>query len=225
MVRFPQAPHQGEELLVGVVQPGVFQVDVVDGLGDLPGQPRGQHPREDQGQYHNPKNGLQHTDYQGAHGGLLAGQPQNGAVIQAHGIVEGLLQEGVGEVLALPGPLLQGLDDLPPVGVVFHGGGVCLAVIEDSAVRRDPGQALAALQVFQAGEIVASALLHAALDIDGGLLHLLVDLVLVAGGHHCHKQRGTQYHDRQPHQETAAKDFPRHAWPPILYPTPRTVSI
>ena len=212
-VLLPQAADQGKELLIGLIQPGVFQIQAVDGFGNLPGQPGGQNPRQDEGQHQNPQHRLENPQNQRPHRGLHTGNPQNRPVRQTGGIVEIFLQQGVGEVFSLSRALLHRLPDLRPVPVVLHGGGVCHTVIEHGAVGVHPGQALGGLQTGQVG---LSALLHAVLHIGQFLLELLIDLLLILGGHHRHEKPGTQDHHRQPHQEAAAENLARHEAPPIL---------
>ncbi|CCY27927.1 unknown [Firmicutes bacterium CAG:114] len=212
-VLLPQAADQGKELLIGLIQPGVFQIQAVDGFGNLPRQPGGQNPRQDEGQHQNPQHRLENPQNQRPHRGLHTGNPQNRPVRQTGGIVEILLQQGVGEVFSLSRALLHRLPDLRPVPVVLHGGGVCHTVIEHGAVGVHPGQALGGPQTGQVG---LSALLHAVLHIGQLLLELLIDLLLILGGHHRHEKPGTQDHHRQPHQEAAAENLARHEAPPIL---------
>ena len=141
-VLLPQAADQGEEFLIGLVSPRVFQVDAVDGLCDLPRQAGGQQRRDEDGQHQDQQHRLQHAQQNDPHRRLHAGQTQDGPVVQADGVVERLLQQRVGQVLALAAALLFRLLDLAAVGVVLHGGGVSHAVVEDGAVLGHPGQAL-----------------------------------------------------------------------------------
>ena len=57
-------------------------------------------PRQDEGQHQNPQHRLENPQNQRPHRGLHTGNPQNRPVRQTGGIVEILLQQGVGEMFS-----------------------------------------------------------------------------------------------------------------------------
>ena len=160
------ALHQGLQLLIGGGFGGVLEVNVVDGLHNLPGGPgggqEGQHRRQGQG----PQGGGQGHPEQGQAGGLLGGEANHGAVGDADGEVAGSVAQGAGVADALSEALAQGLLNLLPVSVVVHGLRRDLRVTENRAVGGNPGDAAARLWL-QTGEVGHSADLHRPGDVLG----------------------------------------------------------
>ena len=216
------AAKQWRELLIAVVLQGVLQVQGVERLHDPLGEPAREERAEGQGRREDDEQGLQRPQEEAGHGGPAGGETENGAVPQALGPVHGLLQQRGGGAAVRALAVGQGVPDLPAAGVVFHGGGVRLAVIENGAVPGHPGDADGA--GGQGLQIVQAPLLHRR----GGELQLLPQLPLlqaaevgIEDAHHGGKA-GQQRHGCR--QQDGSKDLSGHGFPSRRYPTPRTVS-
>ena len=118
------ASQQGRQLLVGIVLQRVLQIQLVEGLYDMLGQPPGQQGRQRQRQHQHDQEGLEHAQYQHARGGAADGDTQHGAVIQALRLIDGLFQQRGGVAAGLALPRQQRLLDLLALAVVLHTGGV-----------------------------------------------------------------------------------------------------
>ena len=154
-----QAGEEGGELVVGLTVLRVLQIQAQNRLDQPLGQPGGQHRREQQRQNQDDQNGLDHGDEQQPHRLLGAGQTDHRPVGEPLGDIQGLLRQSGGEALGGARLRGQGLPDLLPVGVVLHGGGVRLIVVEDCAVGGHPGHPAGGVQAV---EVIHAVQLHPA---------------------------------------------------------------
>ncbi len=199
-----QTAQQRRELLVGVIFQGVLQIQGIHGLCDAAGHAAGQDPGEDQRHSDDRQNGGEHTQKQHAHGDAAGGQAQDRAVRQQPGVVEGLFQQGGTVTAGLTGAVGQGLTDLLALGVVLHGRGVSLRIIEHRAVGAEPGDAVVVgVQLGQIGLAVAG--LHGR----GGDGQLIPELLLLdaaeVGVQRAHDDDQTGQQHRKPHRHGGAK--------------------
>ena len=186
---------------------------MVDGFDDALRHPIGQKGRQTHRQHQHGHQGLELADQQRHHGVLGAGQTQDGAVIQAQGVVGGLAGEGAGIAGALPFAGLHGLLYLVTVGVVLHVLRLGHAVEEHRAVPVDPGDAVGAVLGQLGLEEVLAALLHG-----GGHVGRFFPLFALAflgevAVQRPHEQRRTGHEHRHGHQEHMFKEFPSHLVP------------
>lgn len=194
------ASQQGRQLLVGIVLQRVLQIQLVEGLYDMLGQPPGQQGRQRQRQHQYDQEGLEHAQHQHARGGAADGDTQHGAVIQALRLIDGLFQQRGGVAAGLALPRQQRLLDLLALAVVLHTGGVGAGIVQHGAVGRHPGEAVA---VRAEGSEVALPLplLHGG----GRQAQLILELLLlhaaevfVKAAHNDH-QAGQQHRARRDH--------------------------
>ena len=116
---------------------------------------------------------MEHAQHQHPGGGTADGDPQHSTVIKSAGAIEGFFQQRGGIAAALPLARKQRLTDLLTLGMVFHGGGVCLGVVQHRTVSTHPRQAVAV--GLQRGEVVRPSLLHRG----GGKAQLILQLLLL----------------------------------------------
>ena len=140
--------QQRRQLLIRLAAGWIVQVDVVDGLHQLPGHPGGQHHRQDEGQQHHQGHRLQCLQHQHPDRVLGAGYPQHRPVVKPLGSIQRLLGEGLGIAKRLALPQHQRLMDLLPLGVVLHLRRVLPVVVEHGPVRIHPGHPVAAGQIL-----------------------------------------------------------------------------
>ena len=205
------AAQQWRELLIAVVLQGVLQVQGVEGLHDPLGKAAREERAEGQGRREDDEQGLQRPQKEAGRGGPARGEAEDRPVPQALGPVHGLLQQRGGGAAVRALAVGQGVLDLLAAGVVFHGGGVRLAVIEDGAVPGHPGDADGA--GGQGLQVIEAPPLHRR----GGELQLLPQLPLLqiaeVGVEDAHDGGEAREERHRRRQQDGSKDLSGHGLP------------
>ena len=141
------ALHQGLELRVGGRVRQVLQLHLVDGAGDALRDAEGGGGRDQQDQEDDPES---RTDRQkgGPDCAQGPGEPQDSPVFTPEGIVHHLRAAGCRAADDLSGARLQCLPDLPVLRLVGDALRV-FAVVENLAVRIDPGDPVCIVETLQ----------------------------------------------------------------------------
>ena len=185
--------QQGRELLVAaVILLRVLQIQGVHRRHDASGHAVGQNGAENEHHDDHHRRRLQHRQQQRPDGVLRHSQAQHAAVRQARCAVEGLLRQGGAHAAGFAAAACKRLGDLRPIGVVFHGGGIRLVVIDHRAVGFHQGDPAAA--VFEGVQVIFPLGLHALGDIG----RLGAEILLGAGDKLVVEKR--QQHRRAAHQ-------------------------
>ena len=152
------AVEQRRNFLIALVVQRVLQVQMIERLHDLLGQPPRQQAGQEQrrGQHHQHR--LQQSQHQPPRRCPADGNTQHRAVLQPTGKVQGLFHQGGGIAGALPLPQLQGVLNFRAVLVVLHLARIRLRVIKNAAVLPYPCQTVAFR--LQAGKVAFSFFLH-----------------------------------------------------------------
>jgi len=199
---------QRRQLRIGLIHQRVVQVNLVDGVHNVPGQPEGQQGTEQQHRQHNAQHRPEDHQQHGHGRPLGTGDPEHAAILQPHRIIEVALQHGLRKTDIPACAVLQRPVNLPPVQMIFHARGIGDAVIEHRAVVIHPGHpggaALQGIQIVLAGQI------HSVDDIARLRRQLLEGLLLVMPEQHAEKQAAAEHHDQDTYQQIVLKNFLPH---------------
>ena len=213
LVLSADAPHQGAQLRIHVPLVWILQADAVDGFDDTLRHPISQKGGQPHRQHQHSYQRLELADQQGHHCVLGARQAQDGAIVQAQGVVGGLAGEGAGITGALPLASLHGLFHLIAVGMVLHILRLGHAVEQYSSVSVDPGDAVGAVFGQLGLEEGLAPLLYGSRCI--GCFFPLFALARLGeiAIQRPHEQSRTGHEHGHGHQEHMLKQFPPHLAP------------
>ena len=203
------AGEQRGQLVIDLAVLRPLQIQLQDGPDQPLGQPGGQGGGEDEGDDQDEHNGRGHGHQQVDHRALAPRQPDHRPVVQPVGHIDGQLGQGGRLPPGRPLTSEQGLLDLLPVGVVLHGGGVGLVVIEDRPVLGHPGDPVVGPQAVQ---IVQPHGLHSPGHQPGLGLQLLGEAVGKILVQHAQEQGRRQQQHPQAHRHGAAEDLLCHSF-------------
>ena len=210
-----QAGDERLQLRIGRGRVRIIGIDGVDGPDDLPRQPHGKQAAQNQHEHDDPQRRLHQHQRHGRKARLLSRHTQDCPVLQQKSIIVVFLQDRGGIPVRAAAAGLKGFGDLRPLEMVFHRAGVRHIVIEDRAVCRDPGDALAGLH---GGKIrLTAADLHALGDMLRLDRQIVECLRLIIGIHDKEEQQDAREQNGKANQECIAEDLCGHAFsPPIL---------
>ena len=189
------AGQQRGQLLIYIVVQRMLQIQPVQGFHHPSGRLSRQQRRQAQRQQHHHDHRVEHPQYQHPGGFLAAGNAKHRTVRQAHGLIDGLFRQRAGVADAAAAAAGQGLPDLLPASVVFHGRRIRLRVIKHCAVHRHPCQAAGG--AAEPGQIIIAIRLHRR----SGKGQLLPELPLLYGAEIAVQAAGNDQQRRQQHRQ------------------------
>ena len=152
--------------------------------------------------------------------------PQDGPIRQFLGIIIEGLRQGLGIADGCPFPIFNRRPYFRPGQVIFHDSFIVIRFKEDIAAGIDPSDTQAVrmmdadfLQIQ--GRIMA--FFKGRFDDIHGHRQFLLDLMLCRTPEEPRRNEQGHSHTGQAHGQQAEVDFPLHTFPPMTYPTPRTV--